>query len=248
MCRNISRCKAPNIVFTYLAMTNGEPNGGSDWAVARDALVAEIELEVCATREYLGKARLDSRVLAALRAVPRHAFVPDSLRGRAYRNRPLAIGHGQTISQPYIVAIMTDMLQLTPDSRVLEVGTGSGYQAAILAELAERVFTIETVAALSERAQAVLSDLGYRNVQFHIGDGNAGWPEHAPFDAIMVTAAAPAMPQALVDQLAPGGRMVIPLGPRGGLQSLIRVDKDSAGRITETAMLPVAFVPLVATG
>jgi len=248
MCRNISRCKPSGNVLTYPAMPSREPNSDTDVVAARDALVAEIELEVRATREFLGKARLDPRVLAALRAVPRHAFVPDSLRGRAYRNRPLAIGHGQTISQPFIVAIMTDMLQLTPDSRVLEVGTGSGYQAAILAELAERVFTIETVAALSERAQAVLAVLGYRNIQFHVGDGNAGWPEHAPFDAIIVTAAAPAMPQALIDQLAPRGRMVIPIGPRGGSQTLIRVDKDSAEQITETAMLPVAFVPLVAMG
>ena len=221
------------------------PNREQNDAAERDALVAEIELEVRETREYLGKEQLDPRVLAAIRAVPRHAFVPDAMRARAYRNRPLSIGHGQTISQPYIVAVMTDALTLTPESRVLEIGTGSGYQAAILAELAGQVFTVETVAALSERAQSVLAVLGYRNIHFRIGDGNAGWPEHAPFDAIIVTAAAPAMPQALTEQLAPGGRMVLPLGITGGLQSLIRIDKDAAGRITETAMLPVAFVPLV---
>jgi protein-L-isoaspartate(D-aspartate) O-methyltransferase len=244
MCRYICRCKAFFYVLTYTAMAKREDND----AAARAALAAEIELEVLETREYLGKARLDPRVLSAIRDVPRDAFVPDALRGRAYRNRPLSIGHGQTISQPYIVAVMTDALSLTPDSRVLEIGTGSGYQAAILAELAGQVFTIESVAALSERAQAVLAVLGYRNIQFRIGDGNAGWPEHAPFDAIIVTAAAPAMPPALVDQLAAGGRMVLPLGPQGGPQTLIRIDKDETGQITETALLPVAFVPLVAPG
>lgn len=244
MCRDIYRCKASYSVLTYPAMPNRDRND----VAAREALVAEIELTVRETCEHLGKARLDPRVFSAVRAVPRHAFVPDALRDRAYRNRPLAIGHGQTISQPYIVAVMTDMLNLTPDSRVLEIGTGSGYQTAILAELAGRVFTIETVAALSERAQAVLAVLGYRNVHFRIGDGNAGWPEHAPFDAIMVTAAAPAMPPALVEQLPPDGRMALPLGARDGPQSLIRVDKGDAGQIAKTEILPVAFVPLVTPG
>lgn len=246
MCRNISRCKASGIVLTYPVMPKPGSNSDADVVAAHEALVDEIEAEVRETSEFLGKARLDPRVLAAIRAVPRHAFVPHALRGRAYRNRPLPIGHEQTISQPYIVAVMTDMLSLAPDSRVLEIGTGSGYQAAVLAELAGRVFTVETVAALARRAEAILGELGYRNIQFRVGDGNAGWPEYAPYDAIIVTAAAPAMPQALIDQLAPGGRMVIPLGPHRGLQKLVRVDRDNTGKITETTTLPVAFVPLVA--
>ncbi len=231
-------------MLTYPVMRNRDHND----VAARESLVAEIEREVRETQVYLGKAHLDPRVLSAIRAVPRHAFLADSLRGRAYRNRPLSIGHGQTISQPYIVAVMTDALNLTRDQRVLEIGTGSGYQTAILAELAGRIFTIETVAALSEQAQAALAAQGYRNIRFRVGDGNAGWPEHAPYDAIIVTAAAAQMPGALIDQLAQGGRMVLSLGPQGGTQMLMRVDKDAVGRIVETAMLPVAFVPLVASG
>ena len=215
------------------------------FAEARAALIAEIEEEVRETRSFLGKDRLDPKVLAALAKVPREAFVPDHVRDLAYINRPLSIGHGQTISQPYIVAIMTDMLAITPESRVLEIGTGSGYQTAILAELAARVFTVEVVDALANAARNRLESLGYGNVRYRTGDGRAGWPENAPYDKIVVTAAASRVPQTLIAQLAPGGRLVIPVGYELMTQSLMRIDKDSDGNLTERSMLPVAFVPLV---
>jgi len=163
----------------------------------------------------------------------------------AYENRPLPIGHGQTISQPFIVAYMTELLELTAKSRVLEIGTGCGYQTAILAELAKTVHTIEVIPELAERARETLSGLSYKNIHFHTGNGRKGWPEAAPFEAIMVTAASADMPAALVDHLAPGGRMVIPVGAPGETQLLTLVMKDAEGRAAETVMLRVAFVPLV---
>jgi protein-L-isoaspartate(D-aspartate) O-methyltransferase len=215
------------------------------YAEARERLIEEIAREVRETATYLGTDTLDPRVVAAMRKVPREAFVQSSERDLAYINRPLPIGHGQTISQPYIVAIMTDMLRIEPESRVLEVGTGCGYQAAILAELAARVYTVEVVAPLAEDAQKRLESLGYTNIEFRTADGGLGWPEEAPFDRIIVTAAAPTRPDALIGQLAPGGRMAVPVGRTGFTQTLTLFEKDADGRLTETPKLPVAFVPLV---
>ena len=215
---------------------------------ARERLIAEIADEMVAVASYLGKDRLDANVVAALRKVPREEFVPAEYRDLAYVNRPLPIGHGQTISQPFIVALMTDMLALTPESRVLEVGTGCGYQAAMLAELAARVYTIEVVRPLAEAAEKRLVALGYTNIEFRTGDGGLGWPEAAPFDRIIVTAAAPVLPETLIGQLAPGGRMVVPVGRQGMTQTLTLIEKDMDGRMTETPRLPVAFVPLVGKG
>jgi protein-L-isoaspartate(D-aspartate) O-methyltransferase len=212
---------------------------------AREQLIDEIVAETRYTSDYLGKDTLDPRVIAAVRKVPREAFVPPEVRDLAYVNRPLPIGHGQTISQPFIVALMTDMLALTPAARVLEIGTGCGYQTAILAELAAWVYTVEVVAPLAEAAGERLQRLGYANVELRVGDGWLGWPEQAPFDAIIVTAAAPRRPERLVEQLGPGGRMVVPLGRSGYTQSLTLIEKDADGRITEAGTLPVAFVPLV---
>jgi protein-L-isoaspartate(D-aspartate) O-methyltransferase len=212
---------------------------------ARERLIAEIALDVRETARYLGTDTLDPRVVAAIRKVPRDEFVPSSERDLAYINRPLPIGHGQTISQPFIVAIMTDMLAIAPESRVLEIGTGCGYQVAILAELAARVYTIEVVAPLAEAARERLSGLGYANIEYRVGDGGLGWPEEAPFDRIIVTAAAPGRPDALIAQLGLGGRMVVPVGRAGFTQTLTLIERDAEGRVTETPKLPVAFVPLV---
>jgi protein-L-isoaspartate(D-aspartate) O-methyltransferase len=176
--------------------------------------------------------------------VPRHEFVPDRVRGDAYADRPLPIGYGQTISQPFIVALMTDLLRVRPSDIVLEVGTGSGYQAAVLAYLARRVYTIEIVPALAESAAARLQRLGYGNVATRSGDGYYGWEEAEPFDGIIVTAAASQIPPPLIRQLKPGGRMVIPLGAPFALQHLVLVERNAEGRVTTRQMLPVAFVPL----
>ena len=185
---------------------------------------------------------LDADVLEAMRRVPRHAFVPAELRELAYDDRPLPIGYGQTISQPYIVALMTDMLRLPPRGRVLEIGTGSGYQAAVLAELGHRVYTIEIVPVLAEQAAKRLSDLGYDTVHVRHGDGYFGWPEAAPFDAIVVTAATTQIPPPLLKQLKPGGRMVIPVGAPFLTQQLMLIEKLADGTIRTEALLPVAFV------
>lgn len=216
-----------------------------DRTVERASMVRAVVDEVLWTNRYLGKTALDPRVIEALDTVPREHFVPADWADHAYDNRPLPIGHGQTISQPYIVAVMTDMLNLEPHHRVLEIGTGCGYQAAILARLARRVYTIETVPELARDAAERLKALGIDNVNVRCGDGYIGWPEEAPFDGIIVTAAAPHLPQALVDQLKPGSRMAIPLGPRGGDQELILLRKEPDGTIDRRSMLPVAFVPMV---
>jgi protein-L-isoaspartate(D-aspartate) O-methyltransferase len=184
----------------------------------------------------------DARVLEAMRSVPRDRFVPPDMLRFAYEDSPLPIGSGQTISQPYIVAYMTDVLEVSRNHRVLEIGTGSGYQAAILSHLAKEVYTIEIVPELARRAAAVLKELGYANVHVREGDGYAGWPEHAPFARIMVTAAPERIPQPLVDQLAPGGRMVIPVGDRHGMQWMTIVEKTNKG-IVERRTIPVRFVP-----
>ena len=185
----------------------------------------------------------DPMVLAAMRKVPRHEFMPEALRGQAYRDGALPIGEAQTISQPYMVALMTELLQLTGKERVLELGTGSGYQAAVLAELCEKVYTIERVKTLADKARATLDRLGYRGVAMKVYDGTYGWKEMAPFDAIIVTAAAPDVPASLVDQLAIGGRLVIPVGDRLS-QVLTRITKRADGAITEKS-IPCVFVPLI---
>jgi protein-L-isoaspartate(D-aspartate) O-methyltransferase len=187
----------------------------------------------------------DERVLAAIAQLPRRLFVPERLAAEAEDDRPLPIGCGQTISQPFVVAYMTERLRLAGDERVLEVGTGSGYQAAILALLAAEVFSIEVVPELADRARSVLHDrLGLANVRLRTGDGALGWPEEAPFDRIVVTAASPEVPAALVQQLAPGGRMIIPVGPQLDVQMLRVLDRGNDGANVETDLLPVRFVPL----
>lgn len=187
----------------------------------------------------------DSATLAAMRAVPRHEFVPERHRDRAYGDHPLPIGHGQTISQPYIVAYMTEMLNVDPGAQVLEVGTGSGYQAAVLAELGCEVYTIEIFEALAESARQRLRRLGYDGIDVRHADGHHGWSDAAPFDAIVVTAAAGYIPPALVEQLRPGGRMLIPVGSVYGVQNLILVRKGEDGEVTTRNLLPVRFVPML---
>ncbi len=191
-----------------------------------------------------GRGVRDERVLEAMRRVPRHEFVPAEQQQVAYGDHALPIGYGQTISQPYIVGFMTEALMLTESDVVLEIGSGSGYQAAILAELAREVYSIELVPALAERARQTLARLGYRNVQVRAGDGYQGWPEHAPFSRIIVTAAPEEIPQALVEQLAVGGRMILPVGPAAGDQELVIVTKSKDG-IATVRSLPVRFVPMV---
>jgi protein-L-isoaspartate(D-aspartate) O-methyltransferase len=212
--------------------------------VRRQEMVQAIAEDTRETAFLTGRKALSERVLDAMRAVPRHEFVPGPYRAAAYENRPLPIGHGQTISQPFIVALMTDLLRPAPGDVVLEIGTGSGYQAAVLSRLVARVYTIEIVEALGEQARARLARLGYGNVEVRVGDGYYGWKEHAPFDGILVTAAAAHIPPPLVRQLKPGGRMVIPVGGPFATQQLMLVEKAADGDVTTHQLLPVAFVPL----
>jgi len=216
-----------------------------DYAGQRARLVVEVDATYAATRAETGLAAMSPQVRAALAKVERHRFVPASQAAAAYRNHPLPIGSGQTISQPYIVALSTDLIAPQAGQRVLEIGTGSGYQAAILAEIVSKVYSIELVPSLGKEAAERLRTLGYANVEVRIGDGYAGWPEQAPFDGIVVTAAAPRVPQALVDQLKPGGRMVIPVGASHAAQELLLVVKKPDGSVEKTSVLPVRFVPLV---
>jgi len=188
---------------------------------------------------------MDPRVLDAMRAVPRHEFVPLTLRDDAYVDSPLPIGHGQTISQPYIVALMTELARPSPADRVLEVGTGSGYQAAVISRLVSRVFTVELVDPLAQSASAVLRRLGYANVTVRSGDGYLGWPEEAPFDIILVTAAPEEVPAALVAQLKPGGRLIVPVGRVWDVQDLQLIEKDAGGKVKARSVIPVRFVPMV---
>ncbi|MDA3869523.1 MAG: protein-L-isoaspartate(D-aspartate) O-methyltransferase [Gammaproteobacteria bacterium] len=208
-------------------------------------LLDGIESEVRYTQNYIGKSKLDDRVMQAMATVPREKFVPKYLRISAYDDGPLPIGHGQTISQPYMVALMTDLLDLKPEYHVLEIGTGSGYQTAILAQLCAKVFSVERIVELSAQAVERFSKLGYNNIETHIGDGCKGWPEHAPYDGIIVTAAATHIPQLLLDQLKPGGNLVIPVGVSPLSQSLALVKKDLHGEIEIKNILDVTFVPLI---
>jgi protein-L-isoaspartate(D-aspartate) O-methyltransferase len=207
-------------------------------------MLLDIEDEVAYTRREIGRDALDPRVMAAMARVPRDRFIPECDRRYAFANGPVPIGYGQTISQPYIVALMTDLLDTRPDSVILEIGTGSGYQAAVLAELVRHVFSIEIVGALAEAAGQRLQQLGYANVTVSHADGYHGWPEHAPFDGIVVTAAAPHIPPLLVEQLKPGGRLVIPVGEPGGAQDLVVLEKSADGSVSPRRLLAVAFVPL----
>ena len=216
-----------------------------DYAAQRSRMVAQIEQMYGETRAETGLAAIAPQVRAALLKVERHRLVPSDQAHLAYRNHPLPIGHSQTISQPYIVALSTDLLAPAPGHVVLEVGTGSGYQAAVLAETVKQVYTIEIVEALGREAESRLKALGYRNIEVRVGDGYKGWPEKAPFDGIVVTAAAPRVPQALVDQLKPGGRMVIPVGERWAVQQLLLIVRKPDGTVEQKNVLPVRFVPLV---
>jgi protein-L-isoaspartate(D-aspartate) O-methyltransferase len=216
-----------------------------DFAAQRARMVAEVEAMYAETRGLTGLPAMSPRVRAALGKVERHALVPQEQRALAYRNHPLPIGHGQTISQPYIVALSTDLIAPAPHHAVLEVGTGSGYQAAVLAEIVHRVYSIEILQSLGIAASKALLALQYKNIEITIGDGYKGWPEKAPFDAIVVTAAAPWVPDALVTQLKPGGKMVIPVGAPGQTQDLLLITKDMEGKIRQKTILPVRFVPLL---
>ena len=236
------RAGAVILIVDCAAMPDAE--GQDRYAAPRKAMVETIVALTRETAAETGRASLDSRVLTAMNKVPRHRFVPADQEPNAYANRPLPIGNGQTISQPFIVALMTDMLGLKATDRVLEIGTGCGYQAAVLAELAREVYTIEIVAPLAREAAARFAALGYRNVNARSGDGYRGWPAHAPFDAIIVTAAAPEVPPALIEQLKPGGKLVIPVGAQWSGQELRIIEKDQHGKTTTRNALPVRFVPL----
>lgn len=242
--RRITNCCWLQLVIGVWCVLYGPLLSADAYITARQELVQIIEDDVRATSAYLGQTKLDPRVLTAIATVPRHEFVPPELRRLAYQNRPLPIGHGQTISQPYIVAIMTDLLRLEPQSRVLEIGTGSGYQAAILAELVNEVYSIEIIKPLAEQAAVRLERLGYDKVKTIQGDGYYGWEQHAPFDAIIVTAAASHIPPPLIKQLKVGGRMIIPVGSLFMAQELLLVKKEEGGKITTRQILPVRFVPL----
>jgi protein-L-isoaspartate(D-aspartate) O-methyltransferase len=210
----------------------------------------ETELDAAELRSRMVEEQLRDRsitnptVLEAMEKVPRHEFVPTAQRGDAYADRPLPIGQGQTISQPYIVAYMTEGLELRASDRVLEIGTGSGYQAAVLAEIVSEVYTIEIIEALARRAAGTLERLDYDNVHVKVGDGYSGWPEHAPYDAIIVTAAAGHIPPALVEQLSPEGKIIIPIGPVYQVQTLMEVTKSASGDVRTRELLPVRFVPM----
>jgi protein-L-isoaspartate(D-aspartate) O-methyltransferase len=215
-----------------------------DYARQRAAMVAEIEANMAETAGLLGRSALSPQIAEALGKVPRHQFVGEDMRPFAYQNRPLPIGHGQTISQPYIVAVMTELLDAKAGDRALEIGTGSAYQAAVLAATGVEVYSIEIVEPLAVAARERLAELGYKNIHLRSGDGYYGWPEAAPFDAILVTAAASRIPPPLIKQLKPGGRMLIPVGDRFNVQQLVLVEKGQDQKIKTRQLLPVSFVPL----
>jgi protein-L-isoaspartate(D-aspartate) O-methyltransferase len=219
------------------------PVAAQDGSAERAAMAEVIEQHAALAPQALPGGRLDPAVLQVMRAVPRHYFVPENVRTLAYADRPLPIGYGQTISQPFIVALMTDLLDVGPGDKVLEIGTGSGYQAAVLSPLVDEVYSIEIVPGLGQRAAAVLEALDFDNVETKVADGYYGWPEVAPFDGIVVTAAASHVPPPLIEQLEPGGRMIIPIGNAFAAQQLMLVEKGEDGTITTRQVLPVQFVP-----
>jgi protein-L-isoaspartate(D-aspartate) O-methyltransferase len=208
-------------------------------------MVAEIDTLFAETRYDTGLAAMSPAVRGAMLKAERHWLIAPGDASSAYRNHPLPIGHGQTISQPYIVALSTELIAPRPDHVVLDIGTGSGYQAAVLAEIVSRVYSVEVVEALAATAEKNIQELKYQNIEIKVGDGYQGWPEKGPFDGIIVTAAAPQIPQALIDQLKPGGRMVIPVGAAGGAQNLVLVTKGTDGSLQRKNVLAVRFVPLV---
>jgi len=216
----------------------------TEFIKARQSMVELIELYVQLSSAQIDRDRLDPRVLAAMAEVPRHDFVPPELQHLAYEDSPIPIGCDKTVSQPFMVALMTDLLDVEPGAKVLEIGTGFGYHAAILAGLAKAIFTVEIHQELAREARARLEALGYDNIEFKIGDGAQGWPDHAPFDRILVTAAPGLLPAALIQQLRPGGRMVVPAGLPDNQQLLV-VDKDADGRIETREVLQVVFSPLI---
>ncbi len=230
-------------IFAQLVLLTSGLVMADDYALQRQQMLTEIEDDVRLTAKHINKKSLNMQVIQAMNTVPRHEFVPDKMRFMAYQNRPLSIGYGQTISQPYIVALMTDLLQPQPDQRVLEIGTGSGYQAAVLAKLVSQVYSIEIIEELGKVTTQRLDQLGYDNIETRIADGYDGWLEHAPFDSIIVTAAISHIPPPLVQQLKKGGRMIIPVGTRFQTQYLTLVEKDMQGAITTRQILPVSFVP-----
>ncbi len=225
----------PFLIFIFLCLPANSACDLGDHTRLRDRMVKE---------QIIARGIKDPRVITAMETVPRHLFVPSKYRSFSYGDYPLSIGEGQTISQPYIVAFMTEVLELTADHKVLEIGTGSGYQAAILAELVKEVYTIEIIPKLGKRAQKTLGELKYENIRVKIGDGYKGWPEAAPFDAIIVTCAPDKIPEALVEQLREGGRMIIPVGREGGVQKLVKVIKKG-GKVKTQAVMDVRFVPMV---
>lgn len=243
--RRLRNTSFPATVLAFAVMLPAAMTASaqSSFEAQRAELIEEIERDVRETRSYTGRVHLDDSVMKAMAAVARHEFVPSQLRDMAYENRPLPIGEGQTISQPYIVALMTDLADVDRKSVVLEVGTGSGYQAAVLAEIVDHVYTIEIVERLGRRAAETLERLGYENVTVRIGDGYRGWPEFAPFDAIVVTAAPEEIPPPLIEQLKSGGKLVVPVEVGNRAQSLQVLEKGPGGEITTTDVLPVAFVP-----
>ncbi|HEX8408655.1 MAG TPA: protein-L-isoaspartate(D-aspartate) O-methyltransferase [Thermoanaerobaculia bacterium] len=232
------------VALALVLLVTVAASAADPFAAARTRMLNEIADDVRLTSRETGRIALDARVMKALRTIPRHLFVPRNLTNAAYLNRPLPIGHGQTISQPYIVALMTDLLRVKPEHVVLEVGTGSGYQAAVLSPLVKQVYTVEIVAPLAQQAKTRLQSLGYRNVIARHSDGYNGWKEAGPFDAIIVTAAATHIPPPLIQQLKPGGRMIIPVGGPFATQSLMLVEKTAAGKVRTRQVLPVQFVPL----
>ncbi len=232
------------ILASTLAMGSACGQDPPDYEAERRALVETLRFEALLAEDY-GVPHLSEEILEIIGRVPRHEFVPASVRPHAYANHPLPIGAEQTISQPYIVALMTDLADVARTDKVLEIGTGSGYQAAVLSELADEVYTIEIIEMLGRRAAADLERLGYDNVSVRIGDGYAGWPEHAPFDVILVTAAPEEIPRPLLEQLAAGGRMVIPVGPVYETQVLKRLTKDASGNLAAEDVIPVRFVPFL---
>ena len=241
----LTRILAPAIA---LALASAGLHADDPFAPLRDAMVREIANMSSVTRDETGRTEFAAPVMAAMVRVPRHQFVPPDEQPYAYENRPLPIGYGQTISQPYIVALMTDLAQVGPGDVVLEIGTGSGYQAAILAELARAVYTLEIIEPLAVQAGERLGRLGYAKVQARLGDGYHGWPEHGPYDAILVTAAASHVPPPLIAQLKAGGRMVIPVGAPFMTQYLLLIEKAGDGSVSTRQVLPVSFVPLVGGG
>lgn len=237
---NLFRAHSISIFLTLILTVSctGQSGDQTDWKQQRTNLV-EVFVK--------GQGISDPKVLAAMQKVERHLFVPEEYRSMSYEDRPLPIGEGQTISQPSLVAMMTEILELNRGDKVLEIGTGSGYQAAILGELVDSVFTIEIIEPLGKRADQLLNDLGYKNIHTKIGDGYQGWPEHAPFDAIIVTCAPSMIPQPLQDQLAEGGRMIIPVGEENTIQELVLIRKKK-GRLMQENIIPVRFVPMLKEG